>query len=409
MAAVFSVQFSVFSKPGIQRIRLLTARLPGVEDCGAIQRPQRRQAAERIYSAAMESLPTPHNNFFHFALSHLPNARSLIETQLDAQALRELKLDTLRLETGSFIDPDLRERFSDLLFSVDLANPTGKNQSQTHIYLLFEHKSQSDATTVLQLLSYIVRILERRLRDGQRLCPIIPLVVYHGEGRWTAARKLADLIAAPDALAAYQINFEFPLLDLNHLADEQIEGEAVLRSSLRLLKYSRSSELTEHLADILTVLRQSLLSVQVKNWITAIGVYVMAVNKSIDDQQYKQTVASVFPTQFEPGSLADRLLIRGRNEGRQQGIEQGLEQGLEQGREQGIEQGLEQGREQGIEQGIEQGRDEGRKTALIETVRMLEDLLGVSVTPKEALTTHSLDALTTTIARLQQQLRDRRK
>ena len=210
-------------------------------------------------------------------------------------------------------------------------------------------------------------------------------MVYYGEGRWRAARKLSDLIVAPKALAAYQINFEFPLLDLNHLADEQMEGEAVLRSSLRLLKYSRSSELTEHLADILTVLRQSLLSVQVQDWITAIGVYVMAVNKSINEQQYKQTVASVFPTQFEPGSLADRLLSRGRNEGRQQGIEQGLERG------------------------IEQGRDEGRKTALIETVRMLEDLLGVSVTPKEALTTHSLDALTTTIAQLQQQLRDRRK
>ena len=71
----------------------------------------------------MESLPTPHNNFFHVALSHLPNARSLIQTQPDAKAAQELKPDTLRLETGSFIDPDLRERFSDLLFSVDLANP----------------------------------------------------------------------------------------------------------------------------------------------------------------------------------------------------------------------------------------------------------------------------------------------
>ena len=379
-AAVFSVQFSVFSKPEIQRVRLLAARMPEVEDCQATQRPQHRRAAERIYCAAMESLPTPHNNFFHFALSHLPNARSLIQTQLDAQALRELKLDTLRLETGSFIDPDLRERFSDLLFSVDLANPIGADrQQQAQVYFLFEHKSQYDSTTVLQLLSYMIRIWEKRLRDGQRLCPIIPLVVYHGEGRWTAARKLADLIAAPDALAAYQINFQFPLLDLNHLADEQIEGEAVLRSSLRLLKYSRSSELTEHLADILTVLGQSLLSVQVQDWITAIGVYVMAVNKSIDDQQYKQTVASVFPTQFEPGSLADRLLIRGRNEGRAEGRNEGRQE----------------------------GRDEGRKSALIDTIQMLEDLLGGSVTPADSLTKQSLDGLTATMTQLRQRLRDR--
>jgi len=59
----------------------------------------------------MDQLPTPHNNFFHFALSHLPSARSLIESQLDAKALRELRLDTLRVETGSFVDPDLREKY----------------------------------------------------------------------------------------------------------------------------------------------------------------------------------------------------------------------------------------------------------------------------------------------------------
>ena len=32
-----------------------------------------------------------------------------------------------------------------------------------------------------------------------------------------------------------------------------------------------------------------------------------------------QTLKSVFPTQFEPGSLADRLLSQGRQEGREEG------------------------------------------------------------------------------------------
>ena len=194
---------------------------------------------------------------------------------------------------------------------------------------------------------------------------------------------MSDLIVAPKALAAYQINFEFPLLDLNRTPVEQITGGAILRSSLRLLKYSRSSELLEHLHDILSGLGQSLLSDQQEDWIAAMGVYIMAVNKSIDEQQYKQTVASVFPTQFEPGSLADRLLIRGRNEGRAEGREQGRDEGRVEGREQG-------------------------RVALIETIRMLEELLGISVTATEMLSTQALDSLTAIIAQLQQQLRDRR-
>jgi hypothetical protein len=78
----------------------------------------------------MEQLPTPHNNFFQFALSHLPNARSLIETQLSPAALAELDLDTLQLETGSFIDADLREKFSDLLMSVRLAGSDAESEGK---------------------------------------------------------------------------------------------------------------------------------------------------------------------------------------------------------------------------------------------------------------------------------------
>ena len=168
----------------------------------------------------MEQLPTPHNNFFHFALSHLPNARSLIEMQLSKAALAELDLGTLQVETGSFIDADLTEKFSDLLMSVQLSRaPTALLQESVVdsalVYFLFEHKSQSDRLTVFQLVTYIVRRWEKRLRDGLALCPIIPLVVYHGERGWTAARSLRELLGCPFALAEYQVDFRLPLLDLN--------------------------------------------------------------------------------------------------------------------------------------------------------------------------------------------------
>ncbi len=89
-----------------------------------------------------------------------------------------------------------------------------------------------------------------------------------------------------------------------------------LRSTLRLQKYSRSMLLAGKLGEILELLASSLPAGRLTGWIQAIGVYVMSLDKNIDSQQYKQTLKSVFPTQFEPGSLADRLLIQGREEGR---------------------------------------------------------------------------------------------
>ncbi|MCA9181000.1 MAG: hypothetical protein KDA51_06085 [Planctomycetales bacterium] len=94
----------------------------------------------------------------------------------------------------------------------------------------------------------------------------------------------------------------------------------------------------------------------------------MSVNKNIDSQQYKQTLKSVFPTQFEPGSLADRLLLQGREEGREEGMEKGK---------------------------------------LAGKIQTLQELLGDEVSTDIALKPLSIVALTTVLNALQVRLRDR--
>jgi predicted transposase YdaD len=106
----------------------------------------------------------------------------------------------------------------------------------------------------------------------------------------------------------------------------------------------------------------------------------MSDNKDIDSQQYKQTLKSVFPTQFEPGSLADRLLIQGREEGR------------------------EEGREQGLEEGLEQGREQGKLAGKIQT---LQELLGDAVSTDDELLSRDRETLTTELTALQARLRRR--
>ena len=41
----------------------------------------------------------------------------------------------------------------------------------------------------------------------------------------------------------------------------------------------------------------------------------MSVNKSITQEEFAETVRSVWPVQIESGSLADKLLKKGRDEG----------------------------------------------------------------------------------------------
>ncbi|MBL8854039.1 MAG: Rpn family recombination-promoting nuclease/putative transposase [Planctomycetaceae bacterium] len=111
----------------------------------------------------MERLPTPHNNLFQLTMSHLPNARSLIETNFSPEVLQAIDLDSLQIEQCDFVDTKLREKQSDLLLSARLreleGSPTDMAAS-VYVYVLFEHKSEPDQLTVLQLLSYIVRFWE---------------------------------------------------------------------------------------------------------------------------------------------------------------------------------------------------------------------------------------------------------
>lgn len=286
----------------------------------------------------MEQLSNPHDSFFRFAMSHIHCVRALIALHMDRQTLELLDLESLKLETDSFVDANLSKRFSDLVFSVQLHPPSiidGQRYigdelktNEAIVCFLFEHKSEYDKNTAIQLLGYVLRICEKRLRDGLPLIPIIPLVIYHGTGPWSAPRCFSQLISGPECLSRHMPEFCYPLLDLSQLDERNLGGESVLKSVLLLLKYSRDVMLIRHLSMIFAgfaaALNMAILDQhQLKQWLSATERYVMATNSNIDEQQYKQTLASVFPTQFEPGSVVDRVLT--------EGIEKGLEKGRQQG------------------------------------------------------------------------------
>jgi predicted transposase YdaD len=134
--------------------------------------------------------------------------------------------------------------------------------------------------------------------------------------------------------------------------------------------------LVKFLGRILRIVVQALPANQAEEWVTAIGVYVMSVNKNMNEAEYKETLKSVFPTQFEPGSLADRLLTQGR------------------------EEGMEKGREEGREEGREQGKLAGK-------IQLIQELLGAEVATDENLLALDEISLSNLLAELQQRLRAR--
>ena len=129
------------------------------------------------------------------------SAQELIRSHLPAEIVSYLKLDTIEQADTSFIDANLKRRFADRLFKIELTekflNELGVEYPYVHLLVLIEHKSNSDKNAVIQMLGYIVRIWEHSIENDSPPLPIIPWVLYNGETSWTAPRSLFERIPVP--------------------------------------------------------------------------------------------------------------------------------------------------------------------------------------------------------------------
>lgn len=196
----------------------------------------------------MSDISNPHDKFFKETFTRLEVARDFFANYLPEGVTTVLNLDTLALQSGSFIDPDLQEQFADLLYRVTL-----HDDSEAYLYILLEHKSYPDPQTPFQLLRYLVRIWERDGREGSALRPIVPVVVYHGRERWRVAEDFAGLFVGPEALRPYWPSFHYHLQDLSALSDEEVRGQVQLQVALLVLKYIFDPALRGRFAEIITL------------------------------------------------------------------------------------------------------------------------------------------------------------
>src|SRR6185436_16014233 len=98
---------------------------------------------------------TPHDALFYDTFSNPTHAAGELRTVLPKALVARIDFATLAAEPGRFVDAKLSNRYSDILFSVQIAGRPG------FVYLLFEHFSNTERMTMLRLLEYMARIWRR--------------------------------------------------------------------------------------------------------------------------------------------------------------------------------------------------------------------------------------------------------
>lgn len=141
-----------------------------------------------------EQPSNPHDAFTRLILGRTTNAASELRSVLPEHLVQQVNWTTLKLLPGSFVSPQLRSRYTDLPFSVEL------NGEQVVIYFLIEHQSSNDHLMALRLTEYMVNIWTQYVdrHPNTKSVPIVIPVVLHTSPRgyrWTAPTDLSQLFA----------------------------------------------------------------------------------------------------------------------------------------------------------------------------------------------------------------------
>ncbi|ECX3441671.1 Rpn family recombination-promoting nuclease/putative transposase [Salmonella enterica subsp. enterica serovar Rubislaw] len=269
-----------------------------------------------------------HDGLFKLFLREPDTARDFLAVHLPADIRAQVRLDTLKLEPGSFVDQKLRELHSDVLYSVETAEGHAG-----YIYCLVEHQSTADRMMAWRMMRYSMAVMDAHLKKGNDTLPVVvPLLFYQGTVRpYPYSTDWMDCFDVP-ALAREVYSRPWPLVDVSVMEDSDLQSHrrmALLELVQRDIRHRDAASL---LRDVVQLIR---LAGNTREQVEAVLCYIIyngMTSESITPFLYE--LAGEIPEYKEliMGTIAQQLKEEGIQLGIQQGILQGIEQGIEQAR-----------------------------------------------------------------------------
>ena len=275
---------------------------------------------------------TPHDAVFKRFLRHPETATDFLTLYLPEAIRQRCDFSTLRLQSASFIDEDLRAWYSDVLWSVQTTCGTG------YVYVVIEHQSSPDSHMAFRLMRYAIAAMQRHLDKGHTQLPlVIPLLFYHGRvSPWPYPMCWLAGFADPD-VARRIYGDDFPLIDITSTPDDEIMRHRRVAMLELLQKHIRQRDMMDLHEQLVSLLALGYTS---RRQLKTLLHYLLQAGNAADPVAFLRHLAQSVPRRSHKETLmniAQFLEQRGHQQGLKQGLQQGLQQGLEQGEQQTAE------------------------------------------------------------------------
>ncbi len=271
---------------------------------------------------------TPHDAVFKRFLRHPETANDFLMLYLPEAIRQRCDFATLRLQSASFIDEDLRAWYSDVLWSVRTTCGAG------YIYVVIEHQSSPDNHMAFRLMRYAIAAMQRHLDAGHKTLPlVVPMLFYHGAtSPFPFSLNWLDEFADPQ-LAKKLYGNQFPLIDVTVMPDDEIVQHrrvALLELMQKHIRQRDLSGITESLAAVV------MLGYTSPRQLRMLFHYMLQYGNTAEPGVFLRRLARRLP-QYEETlmSIAQKL----KQEGRQEGRHEGRQEGRLEGRLEGLQEG----------------------------------------------------------------------
>ncbi len=157
---------------------------------------------------------TPHDGSYRRLFSHAVMVEDLIRRYVAPPWLDRLDFSTLEMVPAHYVSDELEQRESDVVWRLRY----GPSGDWFYVYLLIEFQSGVFHFMAIRVLSYIMLLYEdlirkKRLTRSGKLPPVVPIVLYNGDRRWTAPLQVSELIESLPGFRRHLPAFEYLVID----------------------------------------------------------------------------------------------------------------------------------------------------------------------------------------------------
>ncbi len=276
----------------------------------------------------MKTPTSIHDGLFKSFLTVPETAKDFLNIHLPAHIKQICDLDTLQLQSGSFLEDELVPYYSDVLYSMKTESGVG------YVYALIEHQSSPDKHMGFRMMKYAIAAMKQHLDAGNETLPlVVPLLFYHGKtSPYPYSTNWLDEFENPE-IAKALYSQDFPLVDVTVMPDDEIIQHKRVALLELVQKHVRQRDLLDFTDTLVTLLLERLITT---NQLDSLVEYLLRVGETSNLEDLMRTLAQQVPEHEERFmTVAEQLEARGREQGLKQGLKQGRQEGEAFGRQEG--------------------------------------------------------------------------